>query len=367
MPYSYLHIEHPLPLESGESLQRLTIAYTTYGTLNESKDNVVWVCHALTGNADPLDWWPGLAGNGESIDPERHFIVCANMLGSCYGSTGPLHYRPDTNKQFGLDFPLITTRDMARLHELLAEHLGIQQIYLGIGGSMGGQQLQEWAVLAPDRFKHLCLLATNARHSPWGVALHEAQPMAMQADETLGTDHPEAGRRGLEAARAIAMLSYRHYQTYDQSQGETDPDKLEDYRASSYQRYQGKKLWDRFDPASYWVLSKAMDSHNLGRGRESLEQALGSIRAYTLVIGIDSDILFPVAEQSEIAEHIPRSRFEIITSDFGHDGFLTETKTIRLLLDDFLNDRFNGRKPSPRLRKKVAFKQNFVVPGSESF
>ena len=363
----YLHLDHPFELESGGVLDRLTIAYTTHGQLNDRGDNVVWVCHALTGNADPLEWWPGLVGSVDTINPDQHFIVCANMLGSCYGTTGPTHYKPGDQGTYGLEFPLITTRDMSRLHEILAVHLGISSIYLGIGGSMGGQQLLEWAASSPERFRQLCLLATNARHSPWGIAFNEAQRMAMRADETLGSDSDEAGKRGLEAARAIAMLSYRHYQTYEQSQGETDAEKLEDYRASSYQQYQGQKLWKRFDPASYWVLSKAMDNHNIGRGRQSVEEALKSIAAQTLVIGIDSDILFPVAEQSLIAEHIPNSRFEIISSEFGHDGFLTETKTISLLLNDFLQGKFNGRKPSPILRKHTAFKQNFIVPGSESF
>ena len=363
----YLHIEHNFKLESGKHLDRLTIAYTTHGSLNAAADNVVWICHALTGNANPLEWWPGLVGEGEIIDPTKHFIICANMLGSCYGTTGPAHYRPGSTDQYGLDFPLITTRDMARLHQILADHLGIKKVYLGIGGSMGGQQLLEWAVMAPTLFERLCLLATNARHSPWGIAFNEAQRMAMQADITFGQNTPEAGRRGLEAARAIAMLSYRHYQTYDQSQAEPDTEKLENYRASSYQRYQGEKLWKRFDPASYWLLSKAMDSHHLGRGRESLAAALSTVQAATLVIGVDSDILFPVAEQSEIAELIPNARFEIITSNFGHDGFLTETKTISLLLHEFLTGSFNGRKASPFLRRKAAFKHNFVVPGSESF
>lgn len=363
----YLHLEQAFQLESGEQLDRLTIYYTTHGQLNERRDNVVWVCHALTGNADPVEWWPGLVGNGEVIDPQKHFIVCANMLGSCYGTTGPADFQPNSEDIYGLEFPLITTRDMARLHQRLADHLGIDRIYLGIGGSMGGQQLLEWAVMAPTLFRHLCPLATNTRHSPWGIAFNEAQRMAMQADETLGTNQPEAGRKGLEAARAIAMLSYRHYRTYEDSQGEEDVEKLVNYKASSYQRYQGKKLWERFDPASYWVLSRAMDNHHLGRGRGDIAEALGAIQAKTLVIGIDTDILFPVAEQSEIAQMIPDSRFEIIPSDFGHDGFLTETKAISLLLRDFLQGTFNGRKPSPMLRKSAAFKQNFVLPGSESF
>ncbi|MEL7247561.1 MAG: homoserine O-acetyltransferase [Bacteroidota bacterium] len=363
----YLHLDHPFTLESGEQLDRLTITYTTHGKLNERRDNVVWICHALTANSDPVEWWPGLVGEGEILNPEQHFIVCANMLGSCYGSTGPKDYRPGSGQKYGLDFPLVTTRDMARLHQLLAKYLGINSIYLGLGGSMGGQQLLEWAVMAPTLFEYLCPLATNTHHSPWGIAFNEAQRMAMQADETLGTDSPEAGKKGLEAARAIAMLSYRHYRTYEDSQSEQDAEKLDNYRASSYQRYQGKKLWDRFDPASYWVLSRAMDSHHLGRGRASITEALAGIKSKTMVIGIDTDILFPVAEQSEIAQMIPNARFEVIPSDFGHDGFLTETKSISLLLRDFLKGTFNGRRPSPTLRKNAAFKHNLVIPGSEPF
>lgn len=363
----YLHSDHPFPLESGQQLDRITIGYQTFGQLNKSKDNVVWVCHALTGNTDPLGWWPGLVGKGETIDPERHFIVCANILGSCYGSTGPDDWRPNGRQPYGLTFPQLTTRDMAKAHELLARHLEIDQIQLGIGGSLGGQQLVEWAVIYPQRFQHLCLLATNARHSPWGIAFNEAQRMALQADATFGDGTKEGGHKGLATARAIAMLSYRHYQTYEYGQAETEHDKLDDFRASSYQRYQGEKLWQRFSPESYWILSKAMDAHNVGRNRGGIAQALAKITAKTLVIGVDSDILFPVAEQSELAEHIPGARFEVINSNFGHDGFLTETKAISLLLHDFMQGALTDRTASPRLRKKVAFKQNLVLPGSESF
>ena len=363
----YLHSDHPFPLESGQQLDRITIAYETFGQLSKAKDNIVWVCHALTGNTKPMEWWPELVGNGETIDPERHFIVCANILGSCYGSTGPDDWRPGGTQPYGLTFPLITTRDMASAHELLARHLEIEQIQLGIGGSLGGQQLIEWAAMFPQRFQHLCLLATNARHSPWGIAFNEAQRMAMQADPSFGDGTKEGGHQGLAAARAIAMLSYRHYQTYEYSQAETEQDKLDDFRASSYQQYQGEKLWQRFSPESYWILSKAMDAHNVGRGRGGIVKALANITAKTLVIGVDSDLLFPVTEQSELAEHIPDARFEVINSNFGHDGFLTETKAISILLHDFMKGALKGRASSPRLRKKVAFKQNLVLPGSESF
>lgn len=363
----YLHIDHPFQLESGTILDRLTICYTTHGTLNAQRNNVVWVAHALTGNADPTEWWGDLVGSGQVLDPANYFIVCANMLGSCYGSTGPDHYPKGAQKPFGLSFPLVTTRDMAAAHELLCQHLKIQNIYLGIGGSMGGQQLIEWACLVPERFEHLCLMATNAKHSPWGIAFNETQRMALQADQTFGTDHPEAGRAGIAAARAIGMLSYRHYQTYGGSQQEADDSKLDAFRASSYQQYQGEKLWQRFDPNAYWILSKAMDNHNIARGRGSMAAALATIQAKALVIGIDTDLLFPVLEQSQIAEHIPDSRFEVITSNYGHDGFLTETETIKHLLKDFLRATFNGRKPAPTLNQRLAFRGSYSLPGSEAF
>ncbi len=349
----------------------LRIEYNTFGSLNERKDNVVWICHALTANADPTEWWPGLAGKGKVFDSGRYFIVCANMLGSCYGSTGPQDINPDTGKPYRLDFPLVTIRDMVRAHQLLADHLGIQRISLCIGGSMGGQQALEWAIMEPGRFEHLCLLATNARHSPWGIAFNEAQRMAIRADNTLGEDSDEAGHAGLEAARAIAMLSYRHYYTYHYSQSEEHHEKIDDYRASSYQQYQGLKLRRRFDPFSYLILSKAMDSHNIARGRGSVEEALAKIKAKTLVISIKSDLLFPVAEQAELANGIARSRLEVIESDYGHDGFLVESPLIAPLVESLLSDpNFQARASGYKLRKGLKparVMKGLALPGTEKF
>ncbi|RMF00039.1 MAG: homoserine O-acetyltransferase [Bacteroidetes bacterium] len=367
MSLQYLHIEHPFVLESGAVLPRLTLAFTTHGQLNARKDNVVWVCHALTGNADPTEWWGGLVGPGQVIDPARHFIVCANMLGSCYGSSGPHDLNPATGRAYGLDFPLVTTRDLARSHALLANYLQLDRIQLSIGGSMGGQQVLEWALLEPERLERICVLASNAQHTPWGIAFNESQRMALRTDPTFGTNAPDAGRAGLETARAIAMLSYRHPLTYNGSQAETDDRKLEDFRAASYQRYQGFKLWKRFTPESYWSLSRTMDTHNIGRGRGGLKSALGRIQAKSLIIGIDTDMLFTIAEQSFLAEHIPDARFEIISSEFGHDGFLTETRSVSALLRSFLTDSFNGRKPSPLLKQNMGLKLGAAIPGSESF
>lgn len=327
---------HAFELECGKELPELDIAYCTFGSLSPERDNVIWICHALTANADAQEWWPGLVGPGKLYDPERYYIVCANMLGSCYGSTGPTSIDLGKGTAYGTDFPLITIRDMVRAHQLLADHLGIGRIHLITGGSMGGQQALEWAVMEPDRCAHICLLATNARHSAWGIAFNEAQRMAIEADPSWRDDDPNAGKAGLEAARAIAMLSYRNYYTYAHSQTEPGDEQLDHFRASSYQRYQGLKLFRRFNVLAYWYLSKAMDSHNLARGRGGLQQALAGITARTLVIGIQSDVLFPIEEQILIARSIPHARLEIIDSNYGHDGFLIEHESIGRLVADFL-------------------------------
>ncbi len=324
-------------LESGESLPRISLGYTTYGSLNDSKSNVVWICHALTANSDPREWWPGLVGEGKLFDPRHHFIVCANMLGSCYGSTCPDRINPKTGERYGVDFPLITIRDMVKSMNLLRDYLGIEKIFLATGGSMGGQQVLEWAIIQPDLIEHLVVIGTNAKHSPWGVAFNEAQRMALTADPTYAMPEEDAGARGLEAARAVAMLSYRNYVAYNLTQME-ESEKLDDFRASSYQRYQGEKLRRRFRPLAYWVLSKAMDTHDLGRGRGGYGKALSLIKSRTLVFGIKSDFLFPISEQLEIQKYIKGARIEVIDSPFGHDGFLIEFDQITDHVNAFLAD-----------------------------
>jgi homoserine O-acetyltransferase len=226
-------------------------------------------------------------------------------------------------------------RDMVAAHEALRQHLGLTQIHTLIGGSLGGQQAVEWAVQQPAAFEHLVLLATSAQHSPWGIAFNETQRLAIFADPTYFSATPEGGQAGLKAARAVALLSYRSYEAYANRQAEPAADKLTDFRASSYQQYQGNKLTARFDAYSYVTLSRAMDSHNVGRGRGGIAAALGRIRARTLVIGISSDGLFPPAEQQLLARHIPGAQYAEMASGFGHDGFLIETAQITHLLEQF--------------------------------
>ena len=335
----FFYSEKPFELESGRILADVKIAYQTFGKLNEQKSNVVWVCHALTANADPTQWWTGLIGHKELINPQEHFIVCANILGSCYGTTGPRDFDPNTGQRYLSNFPNITIRDQANAHELLKQHLGIESISLGIGGSTGGQQILEWAV-QKDIFEQIFIIATSAQSSPWGKAIRAAQRMAIEADPTFYSGSVNGGKKGMEAARAMALLSYRTPESFNQAQKDND-DALADYKAESYQRYQGLKISRRFDARSYHVLGKTMDSHNLARGRESLEKALGEIKARTLVVGIENDILFPINEQQFIATHIPKAEFQSMPSDFGHDGFLIETKKITKTLRPFLRNESN--------------------------
>ena len=338
MPSEESHVfrlPRPLRLENGAVLPRVEVHYHTYGRLNATRDNVVWVCHALTASSDVADWWPGLVGAGCHFDPADWFIVCANVLGSCYGTTGPLTPNPATGRPAFRDFPLVTIRDMVAAHEALREHLALPRIHTLIGGSLGGQQAVEWAVQRPDVFENLVLLATSARHSAWGIAFNEAQRLAIFADPTYAADTPAGGAAGLRAARAMALLSYRSPAAYDATQTDADDEKLDDFRASSYQRYQGDKLTARFDAYSYVALSRAMDSHHVGRGRGDVAAALGRIRARTLVVAITSDVLFPPREQQELARHIRGATYAEMDSAYGHDGFLLETAQITHFLHRF--------------------------------
>jgi homoserine O-acetyltransferase/O-succinyltransferase len=331
-------IPHTLRLESGETLHWPEVVYHTYGTLNPAKDNVVWICHALTANADAADWWSGLVGPGKFIDPEKYFIVCANILGSCYGTTGPLSINPETFGPYYHTFPLVTVKDMVEAHVLLRQHLGIGRIHLGIAGSLGGHQLLEWLVREPGIFDQAAVIATSARHSPWGIAFNESQRFAIEQDPTWKDSAANAGLNGLKVARAIAMLSYRSYDTYHLAQMDTS-DKIDGYRASSYQRYQGEKLAKRFNAFSYFTLSKAMDSHDISRGRGgNIAEVLQTITTPILAVSITNDLLFPPHEQEFIAKHVPNGTHKSITSIYGHDGFLLEFEALSGLLEDFVTE-----------------------------
>jgi homoserine O-acetyltransferase len=336
MSTKYLKVDGDFELESGTVLRGLEIGYHTYGQLNADKNNVLWVCHALTANSDVLDWWKGFVGEGSFFSPENYFIVCANVLSSPYGTTNPLSVNPATGESFYTDFPKCTIRDMVKAHQLLADHLEVDEIEVLIGGSLGGQQCLEWSITEPSRIKQQILIATNARHSPWGIAFNESQRLAISADATFTNKTPDGGSAGLKAARSMALLSYRSYEAYNKTQLDERNELTDNYRASSYQNYQGDKLVNRFNAYSYWYLSKAMDSHNVGRNRGSVESALQLITAKTIVIGITSDLLFPIQEQQFLHKNIPGAKYAEFDSIYGHDGFLIETGILTNIMTGFL-------------------------------
>lgn len=337
---SIFHFGDNFELESGENLPGFQLKYTTLGQLNTDRSNVIWICHALTGSSDFTDWWKGLFTENSPFNPKDYFIICANTLGGCYGSTGPLSINSKTGKPYYHKFPFITNRDIVRGFDLLRKHLNISKIHTLLGGSLGGQQVLEWAIKQPEVFERIIPIATNAFHSPWGIAINEAQRMAIESDSTWKSDDTRAGIEGMKAARAIGMISFRTYDTFLQTQSEKTLENTDDFRASSYQRYQGQKLSNRFNAFSYWVLTKVMDSHQVGRNHESIENALKKIKAKTLVIGIDTDLLFPIREQEYLAKQIEGASLETITSLHGHDGFLVEFDQFKNIVQEFLKREF---------------------------
>ncbi|HEY5823848.1 MAG TPA: homoserine O-acetyltransferase [Cyclobacteriaceae bacterium] len=333
------HYPGSLELESGSSLPGFQLKYTTLGQLNHERNNVVWVCHALTGNSDITSWWPELFADDSPLSARDYFIICANAIGGCYGSTGPLSINPETNKPYYHTFPTLTNRDVINAFDLLRQELKIERIHTLIGGSLGGQQVLEWAISKPTVFETIIPIACNAFHSPWGIAFNESQRMAIEADPTWKEDDERAGHEGIKAARAIGMLSFRNYNTFAKTQPEKNADKLDNFRAASYQRYQGEKLANRFNAFSYWTLTKMMDNHNVARGREDLKEALGQIKAKTLVVGIDSDLLFPIEEQRFLSKSIKGAQFKEIPSLYGHDGFLVEFDLFKQALRQFFKQK----------------------------
>ena len=323
-----------LTLEAGGVLPAARVVYHTSQEAWDGRQPVIWVCHALTANSDPEEWWPEMVGPGKALDTDRNFIACVNMLGSAYGSEGPARENPETGKPWLLDFPKVTVRDMVSASIAVRKLLGINKIDLLIGSSIGGFQAIEWAVTEPDVFRRCCFIATAPRVSPFLSATVEAQRMALEADPSFREARDlSGGVAGLKCARAQALISYRCFEGYALTQAEADPDILFAGRAASYERYQGEKLVRRqFDAYSYYTLCNALDSHNVGRGRGGVEAALSRIKARTTVVSIDTDALFPPQESSAWARWIPGADYLEISSRFGHDGFLLETARLTAII-----------------------------------
>ncbi len=333
-------------VEAGVTLPDVRVAYRTWGTLNEAGDNAVLVCHALTGDQNADQWWGTAIGPGRGIDTDRWFVICPNVLGSCYGTTGPASPHPDRPGPWGSDFPRVTIRDLVRLQHRLMEHLGVTRLALVVGGSMGGMQVLEWALMYPDEVCAIAPISVGAYHSPWCIATSEAQRQAIFADPKWRDgdyDREDPPRAGLAVARQIAIVSYRSPSSFRdkfgrrQDHGRNAAEGVFD--VESYLRYQGDALVDRFDAATYVTLAYAMDSHDVGRGRGEISDVLGKVDTPTLVIGISSDTLYPVDEQHTLADLIPDARYEELDVPHGHDGFLIEHQAVAGFVGEFLEER----------------------------
>ena len=326
----FLHI-NSLELELGGKLEGLDLCYH----INEVKQakKVVWVFHALTASSNPFNWWSDLLDKAEWLDPEQDLIICANLLGSCYGTKWDLAI--DTNNK-GTELPKLTIRDNIAAFELLREYLSIDSIDIGIGGSLGGAQLLEWTVSQPSLFKESILLACGAAESSWGKAAHYAQRRSIEVDPNFIKGKYETAIEGLKIARSIGMLTYRSQACYKAFQSD-DASEVENYKIVGYLQYQEEKFAEHFDAKSYYILSNTLDTHTIERNRMPADEVLAAIESRSLIIGINSDMLCPIEDQEYLAKHINNAQLEKIDSIYGHDGFLLESDKINEIINSFLN------------------------------
>lgn len=330
-------LEYPFVTESGFRFEKPDVAFKTWGTLNAAKDNVILICHALTGNAAADEWFSGIFGKGNLCDPDENFIICINVPGSNYGSVGPWSLNPETGKPYRSAFPSITIRDMVRFQKQLLDQLGITGIELVIGGSLGGMQALEFTIM-DRRIRSAAFIAMGKAHTPWAIGISQAQRAAIFADPKWNggnysqQDGPAAG---LAAARMMAMITYRTPQDYEKKFSRKLQEKSDLYQVESYLNYQGEKLASRFDALSYVILTKAMDSHDISRGRGRFDEVLNRVEIPVQVVGIDSDHLYPSFEQKELAELLPNGRYHEIQSSYGHDAFLIEFDQLKGIIQPF--------------------------------
>ena len=337
----------PFALESGGNLPGASLHYALYGKLNDARDNAILVCHALTGSARVADWWPQLFHDGHPLDIGRHCVIGINVLGSCYGSSGPQSVNPTTGKPYGADFPVVSIRDIVRAQAKLMEHLGIQQLRAVLGGSIGGMQALQWAVDFPERVAG-CFAVGAAALSAMGLALNHLQREMIRLDPAWNggnydAAHPPA--RGLALARGLATCTYKSPALFterfarrpDRSGGNPVESNAALYDVAGYLEYQGRIFNQRFDANSYLVISRAMDTFDLARGYASEAAALQRIRARVLMVGISSDWLFPPDDVRALAERIRDANavcnYIELHSDHGHDAFLAEAGNIRPLIE----------------------------------
>lgn len=320
-------------MESGEVLPDITIAYQTWGVLNNEKDNAILINHALTGWSDVPSWWPSLVGPGLPFDTEKYFIVCPNVIGGCQGSTGPSSIAPD-GKRWGSRFPSLTIRDMVAAERAFTDKIAINSYLLAVGPSLGGMRSLEWAITHPDKVGAICTIGSSAVATGDQIGTASIQIRAIKKDPFFnGGDYYEQERgpvEGMGIARRIAHLTYRSEVEMDVRFGrDMQGDDTGRYAVESYLDHQANKLAHRFDANTYIILTEAMNSHDVGRDRGGVERALASITVPVIVVAIDTDRLFPPRLQKEISELTPTAEEpDVLSSPFGHDGFLVEVESV---------------------------------------
>jgi homoserine O-acetyltransferase/O-succinyltransferase len=327
--------EHPLILESGEQLTPVHVAYETYGRLNDDGSNAILICHALTANAhaagknSAIDktsgWWDPLIGPGRAFDTDRYFVVCPNILGSCYGTTGPASINPSTGEFYRLEFPQFTVRDIVTVQKKLLDFLGVRQLVTISGSSLGGMQVLEWPLMYPEFCKSIIPISTAARQTALCIALNTAARTAIMNDPDWNCgDYELQPANGLALARMIGMISYRSGAEFEERFGN------DSHQIESYLRYQGEKLVSRFDANTYLYLTRAMDSHDITRGRNT------KINCTVCCIGFGTDTRYPVSDQQELVDQLPNAELHVLDSIHGHDSFLIEFEAMDEVIKNFL-------------------------------
>jgi homoserine O-acetyltransferase len=368
----------PLALDSGASLSPFSIAYQTYGALNAAKSNAVLICHALTGDqyvAGPHPvtakpgWWETVVGPGKPVDTDRYFVICPNIIGGCMGSTGPASIHPATGKPYGLDFPVITIRDMVRAQARLIERLGIDDLFSVIGGSMGGMMVLEWAASYGERVYSAVPIATAARHSPQNIAFHEVGRQAVMADPDWRhgryLQESVAPRKGLAVARMAAHITYLSSKALHEKFGRKLQDREAltfgfdaDFQVESYLRHQGSTFVDRFDANSYLYITRAMDYFDLAADHGgTLANAFRGVKTRFCLVSFTSDWLYPTRDSREIVRALnavaANVSFVEIESDKGHDAFLLDEPELFDTISGFLSAAADKRGIAPAGRQAL--------------